>query len=510
VRRDYSYPLRVAADKYPDRPVFVCRDERWTFRAFDTATDRLASSFEVRGLTGKRVVLLLQNEPRTVMASLALARAGAVGVPVNPRLLVDEIAFVVEDSGASAIVADAAFAAEARELLARCSTVERLITVNSAAGGQEEERLEDLAQVEGPPPATDVDPASAALMVYTSGTTGFPKGVVRTHDANLWALVNSALGQPRSPEDTEVFVLPLFGIAFIFQVMPMVLSGGTTVLDGSFDAARTWELLERHRATRVFLAPTMIDSMLAVEGHEQHDVSALRVLNTAYEFPEGVRTRARERFGDILAYMYGLSEAQLCCSTPSEFAEDSSNAGHPQGMMRIRIVDENREPVGAGVVGEIAMEGPSLMSGYHGHTEATADVLADGWLYTGDLGYLDERGRVHMTGRKKEMIKTGGMSVDPVEVERAILGFPGVREACVVGAPDEHWGEVVVAFVSTSASVEEGEQELLSFVKTRLSSFKCPKRVSFLPELPKNPTGKIERGRLRALAVEATQPEVRR
>src|SRR5207247_4905400 len=127
---------RVAADKYPDRPVFVCRDERWTFRAFDTATDRLASSFEVRGLTGKRVVLLLQNEPRTVMASLALARAGAVGVPVNPRLLVDEIAFVVDDSGASAIIADAAFAAEARELLGRCSTVEPLLTVSSPAGGQ--------------------------------------------------------------------------------------------------------------------------------------------------------------------------------------------------------------------------------------------------------------------------------------------------------------------------------------------------------------------------------------
>jgi acyl-CoA synthetase (AMP-forming)/AMP-acid ligase II len=172
------------------------------------------------------------------------------------------------------------------------------------------------------------------------------------------------------------------------------------------------------------------------------------------------------------------------------------------GMMRVRVVDENRHPVGAGVVGEIALVGPTLMSGYHGRDEATADVLADGWLYTGDLGYLDESGRVHMTGRKKEMIKTGGMSVDPVEVEKAILGFPGVREAAVVGAPDEHWGEVVVAFVSAEETVQLSEDELLAFVKTRLSGFKCPKRVSFLTELPKNPTGKIERARLRAQAAE--------
>ncbi len=205
------------------------------------------------------------------------------------------------------------------------------------------------------------------------------------------------------------------------------------------------------------------------------DLEALRIVNTAYEFPEAVRTKARERFGDILRYMYGLSEAQLCCSTADEFTEDPTNAGHPQGMMRIRVVDENRNPVGPGIVGEIAMEGPSLMSGYHAREDATADVLVDGWLYTGDLGYLDESGRVHMTGRKKEMIKTGGMSVDPVEVEKAILGFPGVREAVVVGAPDEHWGEVVVAFVSAIESVGVSEDELLAFVKSRLSSFKCPR-----------------------------------
>ncbi len=499
MRRDYSYPLRVAADKYAARTAFVYKGDRWTFREFDAATDRLASSFERAGLTGERVVLLLQNEPMTVMTYLALARVGATSVPVNPRLLADEITFIIEDSGATAIVADAAFAANARELAERSPAVRQLFTVNC---GTEDagERLEDLLAAGGPPPTVDVDPMSIAMIVYTSGTSGFPKGVARTHDANLWTTVNMVLGQARFPHDVEVFVLPLFGIAFIFQVMPMILSGGAIVLDGAFDPARTWELLEEHRATRVFLAPTMLDSMLAIEGHESRDVSSLRILNTAYEFPERVRTRTAERFGDLVAYMYGLTEAQLCISTPSEFAQDPTNAGHPMGMMRIRVVDEQHQPVESGVVGEITMEGPSLMSGYHERVEATADALADGWLYTGDLGYIDAEGRLHISGRKKEMIKTGGFSVDPIEVEKALLAYPGVREAAVVGAPDEHWGEVVVAFVSADEAVQRSQDDLLAFVKSRIAGFKCPKRVSFIDTLPKNAMGKIERARLRKQA----------
>jgi acyl-CoA synthetase (AMP-forming)/AMP-acid ligase II len=505
MNRDYSYPLRVSADRYPDRVALAFRAETWTFADLDAAADRLARAFTRRGLGGQPVVLLLQNEPLTVIAYLALARAGAIAVPVNPRLRRNEIAFVVDDCGAAAIIADGAFADDATELLATCATAQSLLTVNDSVDGHE--RIEDLVAEPIPQdaPPTVVDPQSVALIVYTSGTSGVPKGVTRTHDANLWTSLNAMLGQLRQVDDVEVFVLPLFGIAFIFQVMPMILGGGTTVLDGTFDPARTWELLERHRATRVFLAPTMIDSMLSVEGHERRDLSALRIVNTAYEFPERVRLAATQRFGEILAYMYGLTEAQLCCSTPAQFAADPTDAGHPMGMMRIRVVDENREPVPAGVVGEIAMEGPSLMNGYHGRAQDTAETLAGGWLYTGDLGYLDDAGRVHVAGRKKAMIKTGGFSVDPVEVENAMLAFPGVREAAVVGIPDEHWGEQVVGFVAAEAGAEVDEADLLRFVKQRIATFKSPKRLWFVPELPKNASGKVERARLRTVATENVQ-----
>lgn len=508
MNEDFSYPLRVAADRYGDRPAFVYQDRSWTYAEFNAATDRLAASFRSRGANGRRVAMLLQNQPTTVMAYLALARSGATAVPINPRLLRDEVAFIVEDSGASWLISDARFLELAHDLRGSRSTLDRIFTVNAPVEADDCESLERLVQEETPVSGHQVDPESIALIIYTSGTSGFPKGVMRTHTSNNWACVNSHLGQPRFPDDVEVFVLPLFGIAFIFQVMPMILAGGTTILDDAFDPAHTWELLERHRATRVFLAPTMLDAMLAVEGHEQRDVSSLRIVNTAYEFPDRVRQRAAVRFGDLIAYMYGLTEAQLCVSTPAEFADDPTNAGHPMGMMRVRIVDESRNPVGAGEVGEIALHGPALMSGYHARAEETARAIVDGWLYTGDLGFLDEAGRVHVTGRKKEMIKTGGFSVDPVEVERAILSFPHVREAAVVGRPDEHWGEIVVAFISAANADGVSEVELLNYVKSRIASFKCPKHVVVVPELPKNPMGKIERRRLRALAAEPfTSPD---
>jgi len=498
--RDYSYLLHVAAAKYPDRTVLAYKDQRWTFRDFDIATDRLSAAFERLGLTGRNVVTLLENEPATVMTYLALARAGAINVPVNPRLLSEEVGFVLQDCGASAIIADDAFSATVAELLAKHDGVDRLVTVNAPRCEPPGERLEDL--LEGPDhrPGTVVDPASVASIIYTSGTSGFPKGVERSHEANIWAAVNAALAQHRSPSDTEVFVLPLFGIAFMFQVMPMILSGGTTVLDGAFDAERIWELIESHRATRIFLAPTMLDSMLSVAGQEQRDVSSLRILNTAYEFPERVRKGALERFGAIVAYMYGLTEAQLCVSTPEEFAEDPSNAGHPMGVMRVGVFGADRNPVPVGTVGEIAFEGPSIMAGYHGLPEVTSEALIDGWLYTGDLGHIDACGRIHVVGRKKAMIKTGGLSVDPIEVENVIAEIAAIREAAVVGILDEHWGEQVVAFAVLAEGAEGSEAEILAYTKSRLAGYKCPKRVWFLPALPRNPTGKVERGRLEAEA----------
>jgi acyl-CoA synthetase (AMP-forming)/AMP-acid ligase II len=311
--------------------------------------------------------------------------------------------------------------------------------------------------------------------------------------------MNSSLGVPKVSSDVELLNLPLFGIGFIQQSLPTLLAGGAVVLDRIFDPARAWDLLERHRATFTFLAPTMIAAMLGVEGHDARDVSALRTIGVAYEFAERLRTAALARFGDIFVNMYGLTEAQLTCTRLGEFAADPTSVGKPMGLARIAILDEAGESVERGAVGEICFDAPTIMSGYHAKVEETAESLREGWVHTGDLGYLDERGNLHFAGRRKEIIKTGGFSVDPVEIENVILELEWVLEAAVVGAPDEHWGEAVIAVVVCSGGAEVQSDEVIALCKSRLAGFKVPKRVISLAELPKNPTGKIERGRLREL-----------
>ncbi|QKE00058.1 class I adenylate-forming enzyme family protein [Nocardioides marmotae] len=496
MNHDYAYPLRTAADRFATRVAIRYRGTSWTFAEADAVTDRIAAACERRGLSGASALLLLNNEPLTVFAMLGLARAGITAVPVNPRLTVNEIAFQLEDSASTVIIADAAFVEVARQLASTHPTVRLVVTANVADPADGEARLEDLADEAGAP-TTVVDSSSTAQIVYTSGTTGFPKGVIRTHEANLWTTVNHALGQPRAAEDVELFVLPLFGIAFVFQVLPTLMQGGTVVLDGGFDPARAWEVLETENVTRAFFAPTMLSSMLEVEGHERYDVSALTTLNSAYEFPVKVREAAERRFGPVIAYMYGLSESQLTASTKEAFAADPTNAGPAMGLSRVRAVGPAGEVLPPGEVGEIVLQGPSTMAGYLNRPEINATTVVDGWLHTGDIGYVDAHGAVHMSGRKKEIIKTGGFAVDPVEVENCLLTHDEIAEAAVIGIPDDHWGQRIVAYVVRRAEISEAD--VIAHVRAGLATFKAPKDVCFVPELPKTPTGKIQRAELRKI-----------
>ncbi|QEC48082.1 long-chain fatty acid--CoA ligase [Baekduia soli] len=357
--------------------------------------------------------------------------------------------------------------------------------------------MDELRALPGPAELPDVPDDAVATIMYTSGTTGVPKGVARTHRANAWNVVNSALGSPRTPEDVELFNLPAFGIGLLHFAIPALLGGATLVLDGAFDPARVWALLGAGDVTRTFLAPTMISAMLAVPAQERHDVSSLQVVYCAYEFAPRLRERALERFGDVFVYMYGLTEAQLTCTRPGDFTAKPGSVGTAMGALRLRIVGDDGTPLPAGEVGEIALQGPSTMAGYHGRPEETAATLRDGWVHTGDLGRIDADGDLHYVGRSKEMIKTGGFSVDPTEVEQVLLTLPGIAEAAVVGVADEHWGEMVVAFAAPPGPA--GEAEVIAACRARLAGYKVPKKVRFLDALPLNATGKVQRGALRAL-----------
>jgi acyl-CoA synthetase (AMP-forming)/AMP-acid ligase II len=502
---DCSYPLYCSCRRNASRVALVGTGERGeevTYEELERRVAAVAAGFGELGLGGATVATLTANVPETVELYMALARAGATAVPLNTRLTEAELRFMIEDSGASAIVADREFLDLARGLRAAVGAVRTLVPVRDP--GPDAPSLRDLRGFSPGPPPTDVDgeERAAATIIYTSGTTGFPKGVVRSHRANAWNMVNSALGAPRTPADVELFNLPIFGIGFLHFAMPTLLGGGSLVLDGAFDPARVWELLERRRVTRTFLAPTMIDALLAVPGHEARRLPELQTIYTAYAFPERLRRAALDRFGERFVYMYGLTEAQLTIASREEFAAAPTSVGRSMGVSEVAVLDPEGAARPVGEVGEIAFAGPSLMSGYHGLPEATAEALdGDGrhWLRTGDLGRFDPAGNLHYVGRSKEMIKTGGFSVDPVEVENAILDREEVAEAAVLGAESERWGEEVVAVVALRAGAELEEAELLAACKLLIASYKVPKRVLTVAELPKSPTGKVERGALREL-----------
>lgn len=495
---DYSFPIRVAASKFPQSAALLFRDERLSFAELDRACERLAGGLLAAGVNSAPVCSVMLNEPLTVCLYMALARLGVVSVPLNTRLTTGELRYAVEDSGARTLIVDAEFQESGEQLLSEVERLTTLIVVNADADCLLP-TLESMLEAPELVPTATIDELEIATITYTSGTTGFPKGVLRTHRANLWNLMNSSLGVPKLPGDVELLNLPLFGIGFIQQSLPTLLAGGAVVLDRKFDPLRAWELIARHRVTFTFLAPTMIAAMLGVDGHRRYDVSSLRMIGIAYEFPERLRKDALERFGDIFINMYGLTEAQLTCTRLGEFAADPSSVGRPMGLARIAIVDGASSEVERGTVGEIVFNGPSTMSGYHDKPTETAEALRSGWVHTGDLGYLDQDGDLHFAGRRKEIIKTGGFSVDPVEIENVILDLASVSEAAVVGTPDYHWGEAVVAVVVTTGSEKDVGEQVVAACREHLAGFKVPKRIVFLAELPKNSTGKVERGKLREL-----------
>ncbi|MBX6382569.1 MAG: AMP-binding protein, partial [Microbispora sp.] len=342
---DFAYPLRVACGRYARRRAIVHRRGELTYAELGDRVERLASGFRSLGLGGRRVASLLLNEPETVEVYMALAAAGAISVPVNVRLTVDEKAYILEDSGASVLIVDPEHAGEAQALAARVPAIEHVVCTGATGGG---DALE-LAAIPregapGEPESWVEDDETPATIMYTSGTTGFPKGVVRSHRANVWNVVNSALGSPRTPDDVELFNLPAFGIGFLHFAMPALLGGATLVLDRAFDAERVWELLERERVTRTFLAPTMIAAMLRVDGNERYGLEALRIIYSAYEFSPALRQRALARFGDRFIYMYGLTEAQLTCGSLGEFAAIPTSVGRGMGLLRIRILGPGGSP----------------------------------------------------------------------------------------------------------------------------------------------------------------------
>ena len=481
--------LARTAAAHPDRVAVRLGEDTLTYRDLDDASARVAGLLAARGVgPSDPVGIMLPNVAEFAVTYFGVLRAGGVVVPMNPLLKAREVAYYLGDSGAPVVFAWHGAAAEA-EAGAKEADAEAIV-VDPATFG-------DLLAMATPEPAVlDRAGDDTAVILYTSGTTGRPKGAELTH-ANL--ITNAEVtGRDllRIGADDVIFGgLPLFhSFGQTCTLNTAVAAGATLTVLPRFDPAQALRMLAEHRATIFAGVPTMYSALLHVPNRGDYDVSALRVsVSGGAAMPVEVLRQFEDAFGCIVLEGYGLSETSPVASFNHPDRERKPGSiGTPIRGVEMRVVDEAGHEVSQGEVGEIAIRGHNIMKGYWRKPDATADAIsADGWFRTGDVGQVDEDGYYYIVDRKKDLIIRGGYNVYPREVEEVLYEHPAVAEAAVIGMPHAELGEEVGAAVVLKPGTSVSEDELRAFVKAQVAAYKYPRRVWFVDVLPKGPTGKI-------------------
>jgi long-chain acyl-CoA synthetase len=480
--------LIASARRDPERAALRLDDAVLSYAALDDASARAASLLRERGVgPADRVGLMLPNVPQFAIAYYGILRAGATVVPMNVLFKRREVAYMLGDAGARLLLVWHGFAEEAlpaaAESGAECLLVE--------PGGLET-LLGDVAPLAGAAPR---DPADTAVILYTSGTTGTPKGAELTH-ANLGRNAEIAVGLfALDPGSVILGSLPLFhSFGQTCTLNAALLAGASTTLLPRFDAARALEIVERDSVSVFMGVPTMYNALLHHPGRERSDVSSLRVcVSGGASLPVELLHAFEQEFGCTILEGYGLSETSPIASFNHPGRERKPGSiGTPVDGVEMRVVDPAGENVLPGEVGEIVIRGHNVMKGYWRKPEATADAISpDGWFRSGDLARIDGDGYFFIVDRLKDMIIRGGYNVYPREIEEVLYAHPAVREAAVVGVPHAELGEEVAAAVALRPDAEATEDELREFVRDQVAAYKYPRLVWFVDELPKTATGKV-------------------
>ncbi len=486
--------------------VFEDRDgarEAFTFRAFDEAVARLATG--LRGLDvapGTKVVVHLRNCPELLVAYFAIMRLGGVVVPNIVANLVPETEHVVAHSDAEVVITSAAYAELFEAVLPRTPGV-RAVVMTARDGRASGVAYDDLAACAPLTDAPSVASEDVAEMIFTSGTTARPKAVMLTHANLLWAGERSVRDFLLRPDDRLLTALPLFhGNAQALALLPALTVGCPLVVLEEYRATRFWGQVRGHRATLTGLVAMLLRTLMAQPPSPHDRDHALRVVNYAINVPDAEKDAFEERFGVTLCNGYGLSEAMLTVAhVPIHRPKRWPSVGLPGADRHVRIVDDEGAEVTTGEVGEIIVHGipgRTLMQGYYKDPEATAAAIRDGWLHTGDHGWVDELGYLYFFDRKKDVIKRAGENVSAMEVETTLLEHPEIALAAVVAVPDPIRDEAVKAFVVRRPGSELQPEAIRAFCAERLAHFKVPSIVELRDELPLTSVGKVEKKALRA------------
>ena len=498
--------LHRSAKRDPSKTAIVCGETTWTYAQFDAVCDRVAAALSRRGVTkGSRVAVLARNSHAFAALRFALARIGAVLVPVNFMLKAEEVAYILRHAQAQMLATDSGLAELARASAALDTSVRELVWLPSEEASTPAAGMvsfDELASCTDALPQVELAGPDLAQIVYTSGTESSPKGAMLTHDAVIWQYVSCVVDASIASGDLMLHALPLYHCAQLDVFLgPAIYVGATNVITARPTPDNLLPLIARHRISSFFAPPTVWISLLRSPLLDQTDLSTLRKgYYGASIMPVEVLREMAQRLRDVQLWnLYGQTEIAPLATMlgPEDQLRKPGSCGRAALNVETRVVDDAMQDVVPGEVGEIVHRSPHLMLGYFHDDERTRAAFEGGWFHSGDLGTIDAEGYITVVDRKKDMIKTGGENVASREVEEMIYRLPAVSEVAVIGVPHPHWVEAVVAVVVLKNGQTLAQADVLAHCTSKLAGFKSPKAVVFTEALPKNPSGKLLKRELR-------------
>lgn len=484
--------IRFHATRAPDRLALVYQEQRITYAQFLHRIEKMAGFLKAQGIKpGDVVAVFMKNSAAFLEIAFAASHLGAVFLPINFRLAADEVAYIVSNAGATLVLADEEFSAVVANLPAKIIVGESAQRDGSVLSGQSE-----------PAPMHVARPNDLFRLMYTSGTTDRPKGVMHTYDNFYWKCIDHVIALGLTGDCRLLVTGPLYHVgAFDLPGIAVLWVGGALLVHREFDVARVLGSIERERLTGAWFAPVMLGSILSYEKRGDFDVSSIQwVIGGGERTPES-RIRQFSEYFSAGRYIdaYGLTES---CSGDTFMEagreiEKIGSVGRALAHVEVEIRDPDGRRLPAGTAGEICLRGPKITSGYWRDEKKTAASFHGDWFRTGDVGYLDDEGFLYLTDRVKDMIISGGENIASSEVERVLYQMPQVREAAVIGVRDEKWGERPVAVVALNPGHSLDYEQLATHCRAHLAGFKVPKELILREQLPRNPSGKVLKRQLR-------------
>ncbi|MBI4217050.1 MAG: long-chain-fatty-acid--CoA ligase [Chloroflexi bacterium] len=501
--------LNISAAIVPDRTAINFDGAKFTFADLNERTNKLAHALAKKyGLKkGDAVGVMQVNTNDMVETYFACAKLGVVFVPINFRARQDEVSYMLKNSEAKAVFCGERYMPLMQAIKPECPTVKHFVCYEKKAPGFDD--YESLLKSGVPGDVTaEIDDNDTTVLMYTAGTTGLPKGVPLRHEAFGIYLMNNVSPADPETEEKNILTVPLYHVAGIQAMMAAIYGGRTLVLMRQFEVEPWMKLVQQEKVDRAMLVPTMLKNVIDHPDFKKYNLSSLKVITYgAAPMPFEVIRKAIEVFPKSrFINAFGQTETastitmlgpddHVITGTPEEKAKKlkrlESSIGRPLDDVEVKIFSEDGKEVGPSVVGEIAARGARVMRGYWKDEAKTKETIKGGWLWTGDLGYMDEEGYIFLAGRSKDLIIRGGENVTPAEVENVIMTHPAVDDAAIIGVPDVTWGETIRAVVVLKEGQKATAGEIVEHCRTRLSSFKKPDSVVFVKELPRNPMGKV-------------------